>query len=310
MSAASIPRSSRRRRRLGAERASASGAYPAAAGAGARDHVLPLLRAGLLGVSFGGAARRAGRADARDLDRGLSGRVRGFRLFPMASAIAMIMAGAQLVVIAVVMGAARAFLSRPGERREGLRWLYENARSAKPSGPARCWLFVALFVVNLAARHRDRRRQFALDSLARNLAAAGLDVEMVCLGLGRVLSLADVLRVTFEATFAVVALSGLFGVPAAYAMARRDFPGKRLVMLILLAPLLAPPITYGIPLATVLYQLRPRRHARGRGARQSRAVGALRGAGADPVRRADRSARSRRRRGCSARIRRNCSATS
>jgi putative spermidine/putrescine transport system permease protein len=66
--------------------------------------------------------------------------------------------------------------------------------------------------------------------------------------------LADLLRVTFEATFAVVALSGLLGVPAAYALARRDFPGKRLVMLILLAPLLAPPITYGIPLATVLYR--------------------------------------------------------
>jgi putative spermidine/putrescine transport system permease protein len=37
-------------------------------------------------------------------------------------------------------------------------------------------------------------------------------------------------------------------------MARREFPGKRLVMLMFLAPLLVPPITYGIPLATVLYQ--------------------------------------------------------
>ena len=42
--------------------------------------------------------------------------------------------------------------------------------------------------------------------------------------------------------------------PAAYALARRDFPGKRLVMLLFLLPLLVPPITYGIPLATVLYQ--------------------------------------------------------
>ena len=67
--------------------------------------------------------------------------------------------------------------------------------------------------------------------------------------------LGDVLAVTFEVVGAVVALSGLLGVPAAYALARRDFPGKRAVMLVFLLPLLVPPITFGIPLATVLYQL-------------------------------------------------------
>lgn len=64
----------------------------------------------------------------------------------------------------------------------------------------------------------------------------------------------DVLLVTFQIAFLVVALSGLIGVPAAYALARRDFPGKKLVMLLFLLPLLVPPITFGIPLATVLYQ--------------------------------------------------------
>ncbi len=64
----------------------------------------------------------------------------------------------------------------------------------------------------------------------------------------------DVLIVTFEVVFAVVLLSGLIGVPAAYAMARRDFPGKSLVMLIFLLPMLVPPVTFGIPLATVLYK--------------------------------------------------------
>jgi len=63
----------------------------------------------------------------------------------------------------------------------------------------------------------------------------------------------DVLIVTFQVVAAVVALSGLLGVPAAYALARRDFPGKRLVLLLILLPLLVPPITFGIPLATVLY---------------------------------------------------------
>ena len=66
--------------------------------------------------------------------------------------------------------------------------------------------------------------------------------------------LSDVLSVTFQVVFLVVLFSGLIGVPAAYALARRDFPGKRLVMLLFLLPLLVPPITFGIPLATVLYK--------------------------------------------------------
>lgn len=65
-----------------------------------------------------------------------------------------------------------------------------------------------------------------------------------------------VLIVTLEVAFIVVAVSILVGVPAAYALARRDFWAKRWVMLLFLLPLLVPPITYGIPLATVLYQLR------------------------------------------------------
>lgn len=64
----------------------------------------------------------------------------------------------------------------------------------------------------------------------------------------------DVLIVTFEVVGAVVLLSGLLGVPAAYALARRNFPGKRFVILLFLLPMLVPPITFGIPLATVLYK--------------------------------------------------------
>jgi putative spermidine/putrescine transport system permease protein len=64
----------------------------------------------------------------------------------------------------------------------------------------------------------------------------------------------DVLIVTFEVVGAVVVLSGLIGVPAAYALARRNFPGKPLVTVLFLLPMMIPPITFGIPLATVLYQ--------------------------------------------------------
>ena len=67
--------------------------------------------------------------------------------------------------------------------------------------------------------------------------------------------LGSVLVVTAEVVLAVVALSVALGVPAAYALARRDFLGKRLVLLLFLLPLMVPPITYGIPLATVMYQL-------------------------------------------------------
>jgi putative spermidine/putrescine transport system permease protein len=67
--------------------------------------------------------------------------------------------------------------------------------------------------------------------------------------------LSSVVLVTFEIVFTVVIISGILGVMTAYALARRDFPGKRLVILLFLLPLLIPPLTYGIPLATVLYQL-------------------------------------------------------
>jgi putative spermidine/putrescine transport system permease protein len=65
----------------------------------------------------------------------------------------------------------------------------------------------------------------------------------------------DVLVATFQIVGSVVLLSGVIGVPAAYALARRNFAAKPLVMLLLLLPLMVPPITFGIPLATVLYKV-------------------------------------------------------
>jgi putative spermidine/putrescine transport system permease protein len=68
-------------------------------------------------------------------------------------------------------------------------------------------------------------------------------------------NLTDVLIVTAQVALSVVALSIIIGVPAAYALARRNFPGKQLVTLLFLLPILIPPITYGIPLATLMYKL-------------------------------------------------------
>lgn len=67
--------------------------------------------------------------------------------------------------------------------------------------------------------------------------------------------LSSVMFVTFEVAAVVVALSLIIGVPASYALARREFPGKKFVLLLFVLPILVPPITYGIPLATVLYKV-------------------------------------------------------
>lgn len=67
-------------------------------------------------------------------------------------------------------------------------------------------------------------------------------------------NLSRVVLVTGQVAAIVVAVSVLVGVPAAYALARRNFPGKRLISVLFLLPILIPPITYGIPLATVLYK--------------------------------------------------------
>lgn len=65
--------------------------------------------------------------------------------------------------------------------------------------------------------------------------------------------LANVLGVTLLVGLVTVVVSVAVGVPAAYALARKNFPFKRPVMLLFLLPILMPPITYGIPLATVMY---------------------------------------------------------
>ncbi|SAL78784.1 ABC transporter, inner membrane subunit [Caballeronia choica] len=67
--------------------------------------------------------------------------------------------------------------------------------------------------------------------------------------------LTSVLWVTVQVVGAVVILSIVLGVPAAYALARVQFPGKRLAMLVFLLPLMVPPVTYGIPMATVMYKV-------------------------------------------------------
>jgi putative spermidine/putrescine transport system permease protein len=68
-------------------------------------------------------------------------------------------------------------------------------------------------------------------------------------------ALARVLLVTVIVAVGVSLISLVLGAPAAYLLARREFLGKRLLWLLFLVPMLVPPVTYGIPLATLLYRL-------------------------------------------------------
>src|SRR5690625_2450311 len=68
-------------------------------------------------------------------------------------------------------------------------------------------------------------------------------------------NMTHVIGVTVGVGVTVVVISVLIGVPAAYLLARRNFPGKQLITLLFLLPIIIPPITYGIPLATVMYNV-------------------------------------------------------
>lgn len=115
------------------------------------------------------------------------------------------------------------------------------------------WAFVVFFVLNVLAMIST----VAVNSLGTRWFSTWLPAGWTTrwyAAAWRQFQLDDVLLVTFEIAGAVVILSALLGVPAAYALARRNFPGKRLVLVLFLLPLLVPPITFGVPLATVLYQ--------------------------------------------------------
>jgi putative spermidine/putrescine transport system permease protein len=115
------------------------------------------------------------------------------------------------------------------------------------------WALVAFFIVNLLAMIGSVLVNSFGTRWFNSWLPAGYTTRWYTLAWNE-FRLPEILIVTVEVVGAVVLISGLIGVPTAYAMARRNFPGKAAVMLLFLLPLLVPPITYGIPLATVLYQ--------------------------------------------------------
>jgi putative spermidine/putrescine transport system permease protein len=66
--------------------------------------------------------------------------------------------------------------------------------------------------------------------------------------------LGQVLFITLFIALTVVFIALMIGFPAAYILARRNFRGKGILLLLYFLPLLIPQMTYGIPLATTLYK--------------------------------------------------------
>lgn len=115
------------------------------------------------------------------------------------------------------------------------------------------WAAVAFFFIHLVALIAT----VVLDSLATTWFGGWFPDGLTLHWFGDAwqdYDLTDVLIVTGQVAVIVVVVSILIGVPAAYALARRNFPGKQLVNVLFLLPILVPTITYGIPLATVLYK--------------------------------------------------------
>lgn len=116
------------------------------------------------------------------------------------------------------------------------------------------WVFIGFFVINLFGVIAS----VVMDSFATTWFGTWLPAGFTMRWYSSAwneFQLGGVLLVTFEIAGAVLVGSALLGVPAAYALARREFAGKRVVMLVFLLPLIIPPFTYGIPLASVLYQV-------------------------------------------------------
>ena len=145
--------------------------------------------------------------------------------YSLASAIAMIMAGVQLLIVAALLGCARLVLSRPGERRQGLRSCTATLTANRLWASA-VWALVGFFVLNLLAMiaHVVVTSSFATRWLGTWL-PAGCTPQMVFARPGTSSS-STTSWWSLRGGLRGRALSGLIGVPAAYAMARREFPGQ------------------------------------------------------------------------------------
>ncbi|WP_232839335.1 ABC transporter permease [Streptomyces triticisoli] len=182
--------------------------------------------------------------------------------YALGSTIAMVMAAVMLAVVAPGTGLAVAAVPRVDER-QGLMADVPRGPVGTDGAPtrARPWwrkpgnwaaaLVFGFFFVNLAGVIGVP----VADSFGTRWFTSWLPEGWTTRWYGEAwqeFSLGQVFWTT--ALVSLLVVSVLLGVPAAYALARRDFPGRKVVLLLFLLPILVPPLTYGIPLATVLYK--------------------------------------------------------
>lgn len=117
------------------------------------------------------------------------------------------------------------------------------------------WLLLAVFLLNLAGLIGSVVADSVATQWFDTWVPAGFTLHWYA-DAWKDFGISDLLVTTLQISLTVVVVDLLLGVPAAYVLARRDFPGKRVVLLAVLLPLVVPPMTYGIPLATALYTLR------------------------------------------------------
>src|SRR5437660_7361445 len=101
------------------------------------------------------------------------------------------------------------------------------------------WVFVGFFVLNLFGMIATVVTNSLATRWLGTWLPAGWTTRWFAVAWAE-FQLTEVLIVTMQITFSVVVLSILIGVPAAYAMARREFAGKRALLLLLLPTLLLP----------------------------------------------------------------------
>lgn len=71
----------------------------------------------------------------------------------------------------------------------------------------------------------------------------------------RTTGVSQALVTTFEVGIAVVAIALVAGVPAGWVLARKAFPGRGVVLIMLLLPIILPQITYATQLAAMMYRI-------------------------------------------------------
>ncbi len=115
------------------------------------------------------AGRHAG-----DLDRRLQAAFEEYD-YSMASAIAMIMALVQVLIVVALLALQNAGLSRPGRRRERLSRCVRDESLGERLWATAVWAVVVFFILNLVAMIAHRGGELLRHPLARHLAAGRLD---------------------------------------------------------------------------------------------------------------------------------------